>query len=509
MLTRKKVQTTILLVFGIILLVNIVSSKLFFRLDFTADKRYSLSDATKDILDELDDPVTVTAYFSEDLPPDISKVRNDFRDLLVEYSNLSGGQVVYEFINPSEDQQTEMQAQQNGISPIMINVRERDQLKQQRAYLGALIQLGERKEVIPLIQPGSAMEFALSTNIKKLAVTNKPKIALFKGFGSPTLAAMQQLNTALSVMYDVDEFEFNDTVKTIPLYYKSLIVVAPKDTIPAAYFGYFDDYLSKGGRMVVAANRVEGDLQQSQGKSLYTGISEWLAEKGLEIEDGFVVDINCASVTVQQRQGMFVMNTPVQFPYLPIITNFTEHPITEGLEAVILPFASALNITPKDTSINIYPIAMTSEKSGVEKAPLFFNIQKDWRPSDFNLPSVTVGAVLEGRLAGNAESKMVVFGDGDFVVNGEGQGAQRLQPDNISLMVNSIDWLSDDTGLIALRTKGVSARPIDAGLEDGTKTILKYMNFLIPIFIIVVYGVFRFQLRRKLRNKMISVDYVQ
>ncbi|MBL1215055.1 MAG: hypothetical protein HND52_16955 [Ignavibacteriae bacterium] len=509
MLTRKKIQTSIVLVFGILILLNLISSKMFFRLDFTADKRYSLSEATENILDELNDPVTVTAYFSEDLPPDVAKVRQDFQDLLVEYSSLSNGQVVFEFINPNEDQQTEMEAQQSGISPVMINVRERDQMKQQRAYLGAVIQLGEKKEVIPLIQPGTAMEFTLSSNIKKLAVHSKPKVAFFKGNGSPSLAALQQLNQALSVMYEVEEFEFNDSVKTIPFIYKTFIVVAPTDSLPAEYFSRFDEYLSKGGRMIVALNKVEGDLQNSQGKVQSTGFGDWLAEKGLEVEPSFVVDQSCASITVQQRQGMFVMNTPVRFPYLPIITTFMEHPITEGLEAVILPFASPLNIVPKDTSITIYPIASSSGKSGVEKAPVFFNIQKEWKPSDFNLPSVTVAAVMEGKLAGDTKSKMVVFGDGDFVVNGEGQEAQQLQGDNVNLMVNAIDWLSDDTGLIELRTRGITARPIDASLEDGTKTLLKYLNFLLPLILIIGYGVFRFQVKRKLRNKLSTVDYVE
>ena len=115
MLTRKKVQTSILLVIGILLLINFLASRFFFRLDYTEDQRYSLSKATKDILTELNEPVTITAYFSEDLPPDIEKVRQDFRDMLVEYASNSGGLIVYEFINPSVDQQTEMKAQQSGI----------------------------------------------------------------------------------------------------------------------------------------------------------------------------------------------------------------------------------------------------------------------------------------------------------------------------------------------------------------------------------------------------------
>lgn len=508
MLTRKKLQTSILLVLGIVILVNVIGDRLFFRLDFTADQRYSLSNATKTILENLTDPVTVTAYFSEDLPPDVAKVRQDFRDLLVEYNSRSDGQIVYEFVNPNADQQTEMEAQQAGIRPIMINVRERDQVKQQRAYLGAVIQLGDKKEVIPFIQPGAAMEFALSSNIKKISVTDKPKIALLQGHSEPGLAAMQQLSEQLSIIYQVDTLSLTP-IKGIPQDYKSVVVIAPKDTVRQYVFNHLDNYLANGGRVMVAINRVEGELQRSAGKSLYTGFSDWLREKGVTIEENFLIDINCTNVMVRQQQGIFVMNTPVSFPYLPIITNFADHPITTGLEQVVFPFVSPIKITPRDTTITYIPLAYSSEKSGVKNPPLTFDVSKDWRPSDFGLSSLPVAVAVEGKIEGDIDSKIVVFSDGDFVVNGEGQEAQQLQPDNISLMVNAIDWLSDDTGLVELRTKGVTARPLDTQLEDSTKTWIKYLNFLLPIILIIVYGVFRFQIKRNIRNKLKSIDYVK
>ena len=157
----------------------------------------------------------------------------------------------------------------------------------------------------------------------------------------------------------------------------------------------------------------------------------------------------------------------------------------------------------------MYPLLTTSKRSGVQSPPLYFDVMKNWTQSDFNLSSLPVGVVVEGKISGNTDSKMIVFGDGDFVVNGEGQQAQKVQDDNINLMVNSIDWLSDDTGLIDLRTKGVSSRPIDATLQDSTKSFLKYLNFLLPIILIVLYGIFRFQNRRRIRNKLMNTSYVQ
>jgi gliding-associated putative ABC transporter substrate-binding component GldG len=508
MLTRKKVQNSVLLIFGILVLINLLSSRFFFRLDYTEDQRYSLSTATKNILANLDEPVTITAYFSEDLPPNIEKVRQDFRDMLVEYASYSGGQIVYEFINPSESQETEMKAQQNGIQPIMINVRERDQMKQQRAYIGALIQIGEKKEVIPFIQPGAAMEYALSSNIKKLSAKVKPQVAFLQGNGEPSLTAMQQLNSQLSILYDVGTVQFSDTMG-IPEQYKTLVIIAPKDTIDKKYFIYLDNFLAQGGRILIAINTVEGDLSSGTGSQIYTGLSDWLNDKGVEIEGNFVIDANCSNVMVRQQQGMFVMNTPVKFPYLPVITNFSKHPITEGLESVVLPFASSIKLNPKDTTVVVYPLAFTSEKSGIQSPPLYFDVMKNWGPSDFSISSLAVAVGIEGNISGNTETKMIVFGDGDFAVNGEGQQAQQLQGDNVSLMSNAIDWLSDDTGLIELRTKGVTARPLDSSLEDGTKSLLKYLNFLLPLILVVIYGVFRFQNKRKIRNNLMNTTYVQ
>ena len=152
---------------------------------------------------------------------------------------------------------------------------------------------------------------------------------------------------------------------------------------------------------------------------------------------------------------------------------------------------------------------MTSEKTGVQSTPIRFDVMKNWGPSDFIVSSLPVAVAVEGKIAGNTDTKMVIFGDGDFVVNGEGQQAQQLQGDNVSFMSNAIDWLSDDTGLIELRTKGVTARPLDASLEDSTKTLLKYLNFLLPLLLMMFYGIYRFQSRRKLRNKLMNMSYVQ
>ncbi|HEY6436620.1 MAG TPA: Gldg family protein, partial [Ignavibacteriaceae bacterium] len=384
---------------------------------------------------------------------------------------------------------------------------ERDQMKQQRAYLGAIVQMGDRKEVIPFIQPGAAMEYALSTNIKKLVVKDKPTIALLQGNGEAILSSISQLYNQLSILYSIEQVTFSDT-SGIPPQYKTLVVIAPKDTIPQLHFKYLDDFLNRGGRLLVALNTVDGDLSNGMGNKVFTGFENWLKDKGIEVEDNFLIDASCSNVMVRQQQGPFMMNTPVQFPYIPVITNFTKHPITDGLESVVMIFASPIRVSSTDTSVVMIPLAVTSEKSGVQNAPIQFDVMKQWMLSDFPLSSLPVALLVEGKVPGTSGYKMVIFSDGDFSVNGEGEGAQQLSEDNVSLMSNAIDWLSDDTGLIELRTKGVSSRPLDTSLEDGTKTLLKYLNFLLPIALIIIYGAIRFQLKRKKRNELMSTEFV-
>lgn len=498
-----KITSTIILITAIVIIINILSKSYSFRLDFTEGKEYTLSKATRNILRDLDKPVTVTAYFSKDLPPNIAGVSDNLKDMLVEYGNRSGGMVVYKFVNPNENEELEQEAMKNGIQPVMINVREKDQVKQQKAYIGAVVSMGEEKETIPFFQPGAAMEYALSTSVKKLSVVDKPAVAIIQGHGEPPINEMPQVYTELSVLYSVEPFIMSDTSE-IPDRFKTIAIVRPTDTINSQHLAQFDRFLAGGGRMFIALNRVEGDFSTASGKSSATGMEDWLMHKGITITDNFVIDANCGAVTVQQQQGNFIMTSQVSFPYFPVISKFADNPVTRGLESIVLQFASPITFAG-DTTKRFTPIAFSSTQSGTIRAPLYFDIQKQWAENDFPMSGIVVAGILEGKLSGETESKIVVVSDGDFAVSGSQRG-QQLPPDNVSLMVNSVDWLSDDTGLIDLRTKEVTSRPVKE-LPDGTRSFLKWFNFLLPIVLIIIYELIRMQINRNKRVKRMEVSY--
>ncbi|SHI64368.1 GldG family protein [Pseudozobellia thermophila] len=498
----KKTNITLVLIIAILVFANLVSKQYFFRLDLTEDKQYTLSDATENIMASLENPITVKAYFSENLPPDIAKTKNDFEEYLIEYARHSDDNLIYTFINPNEKESLEREAMEAGINPVMINVREKDQMKQQKAFLGAVLQLEDRKEVIPFVQPGAPLEYLLSSSIKKIAVTDKPEVGLLQGYGQATIGELAQVKTALDVLYNFKSVTVNDSVAP-PENIRTLALVRPTDTISAGTLKQLDTFLENGGNLFIALNRVNGDLNSSYGSALGTGLEKWLDEKGLEVAEDFVIDAQCATVSVQQRQGFFNFTSNIAFPYAPIISKFADHPSTKGLDGVVMQFASSLKFTAKDSLTTFTPLAFSSENSGSLAAPQFFNLQKEWTNSDFSAPNQVVAGVLEQTHPNGKRSRIFVVSDGDFPV---GNGQQPLQADNVNLMVNAIDWLSDDTGLIDLRTKGIQYRPLDK-LEEGTKTTLKYVNFLLPIVLVMAYGIVRMQMNNSKRSKRLEENY--
>ncbi len=487
---------SILWITGIIVLVNFLSKELFFRIDATENKEFTLSKASKDILRNLKDPITVTSYFTQGLPPQYNKTLTDFNDLLKEYNTRSKGMVNFEFVNPNESKEKEQEAAQNGIQPLLINVREKDEVSQKKAFMGAVIKKGDQQEVLPFITPGGPMEYDLTTAIKKLTIVNKPTIGLIQGHGEAGTTDIPQVMAGLNILYNVAPIDLT-TTDLAPTTYKSVIMLNPKDSLQATDFSKLDKYLNEGGQLILAFNAVEGDFQTSQGRRKDLGIVNWLASKGLNVAPDFVLDAKCGAVTVQQNQGFFKFNSQVKFPYLPLVQKFGDHPIVKGLEQIIFQFPSPITYAG-NTNLTFTPLVQTSGQSETQHPPVYFNIQKKWTTNEFTKGPQTIGGILEGDFGGNNKpAKLVLFTDGNFPI---GRGQQRADGDNFSLLVNSVDYLSDDTGLIDLRTKGIASRPIET-LEEDTVQMLKWGNFALPLFLVILLGIYKYNRNRVKRLK--------
>jgi hypothetical protein len=475
---------------AIILIVNLVGTKFHFRFDLTEDKDHTLSKTTTDILDDLGGVITIRAYFSEDLPPQYVEVREGFHAALLEYANCSGGKIVYEFINPDEDASKQQDALNAGIRPLMINVLEKGQKKKQKAFMGLVIKLEDKSEVIPLLQPGTETEYEITKAIKKCVVKDKQVVGFLQGHGEPRLTELYGVRERLEVLYQIQEILLTDSTE-IPSGVLSLVLVRPIFEFNNLEIQKLQHFLDAGGNLVIALNRVDGNLQQASGNAVITGLERWLQQLGIEAEDNFVVDASCASITLQQQTGAGILSRQISFPYMPVISTFAQHPITQGLKNVVMQFASNLKYTG-DSSRRFTPIAFSSSKSALQKAPLVFDVQHQWTASDFPLENIPVAGILEDKSATPGTSTLVLIADGDFSINGPTQEARGIQPDNINLMVNAIDWLSEDPRIIELRTKRANSRPIRQP-EESSIMLIKFANIMIPLILALAYGIYRLQ----------------
>jgi gliding-associated putative ABC transporter substrate-binding component GldG len=503
---RSKIITQLILLTGILIVINMISDKVYFRADFTADKRYTLSKATKDILKNLNDVVTITAYFTEDMPPQLLKIKQDFKDLLTEYETRSDGKVVFKFVNPNKNQEEEAKAQQKGIRPIMVDVTKKDRVQKMRAYMGAVLQMGEKTEVIPVIQPGAGMEYAITKAIKKISVVDKPKIAILQGHGEAGPGALMQLMEQLSVLYDAEPYTINDTA-SIPAYYKAIAIIDPKDSFQTRDLNRLDAYLNGGGSIFLAYSNLQSNLNSRYlSANPDIGLKKWLEDKGITLHEQYVVDASCSAVGIQEQQGPFIVSKQIPFPYFPIVSKFADHPVTGGLEAMVLPFVSPISYLPKDSAVSIEPLMFSSDKSGLRNVPIMIDIYYDWQESDFTQPDQILAIAAEGPLGGKADSKMIVITNGSFAVNGTGQQQRQVNQDNVNFASNAIDWLSDDTGLILLRTKGITARPLKQ-IDDSKKIIYKIANTVLPIIIILLIALFRWQSYQRKKQRWMQGIY--
>lgn len=272
-----------------------------------------------------------------------------------------------------------------------------------------------------------------TTETTSSTLLHKPSIGLIQGNGEPSLADLQLVNHFLSEKFTVENL-YLDTQKEIPNRFKSLIWIAPKKIIVPADLAKVKNFYQNGGKLVLALNRVIGNLTTFEGSEQTTGIEDWLMDIGIEVENSFLVDQDCNQVTLPHLENGLLVNSKIDFPFIPVITTYANHPITNGVGAIMLSFCSPINYTEKQETIYT-PLVFSSSKAGTITPPLHFDTHKDWDNFDFPSSKLVLGAVLDNTTTG---SQLVIYGDGDFPVTGQLGGKHS---DNIRLLVNTVNWL--------------------------------------------------------------------
>ena len=352
--------------------VNIISYFLFIRIDLTSNKKYSLSPVSKTMIKKIDKDITVTLFMSEGLTPDKIKLGREFKHLLKEYKTISNKTFTINTIVPNNSEK-EALAEQLGIEPIAQEIAERDMVKIQKVYFGAVIQIGNKKEAINIL-PTTAFEYEVTRRLKEACDTTKPTIGFLRGHNEMLRQKTQLIEHELShsakiESMHIDQFtDLND--------YKVICIMGPKESFSKEELFRLNQYLEQGGRLYIALNHAVGQISYSQNNGFINrvGLEDMLEDFGLKINYDFVVDNYCGRILVTQGQGFFQLQSDRHFPYIPIIQNFSSHVITKGLNAMLLQFASSITNVKTTSAYTFTPLAKSSSISGVQNVPVFFDI---------------------------------------------------------------------------------------------------------------------------------------
>lgn len=523
--TSLKSQTLIRLaiILGILILLNIVSVRIFGRLDMTRNRVFTLSDASRELMRSLDDRVSVRAYFTEDLPAPYNNNRRVLLDQLNEYRAYARGNLQYEFIDPSGES-GERDAEQQGVSPVQVQVVKDDKFEVKRGYMGVVLQYEDRKEVIPVVQNTANLEYELSSTIKKLVTKQQRKVGFLSGQGEPALSELSRIQEALRRQYELVTVDVGRNTP-VPADVAALIVAAPAARFPEDAKFQLDQYLMRGGRVAFLLNKTDASLQAQFSRPLDLNLDDLLASYGTKINGDIVRDVQCASVNLMQQQYGFAIQSQLPYPYLPIASDFSKgNMMVKNLQGVVLFFASSIDtVGTAAKGLQGEILMRTSKQSGRHTGMLAIDPLQRYTPEEFSEAGIPLAAVVSGSFTSafagktvpsdtaagasppatsvqttSPPTRIVVMGDGDFVRD------QFSNRDNLNFFANLVDYLVDDAGLITIRSKEASNPPLDP-VADGTKKLVKYANLGLPPLLVIGYGLARWRMR-KARKRILELQ---
>ncbi len=460
-----------------------VADALHWRSDWTEDQVSTLSDSSRALLKQLDEPLMIRAYITSDMPQPYAQIRRFIEDLLQSIHEAGNGNIGYEIVDPASDPNIAASLAAMQIPKVQVQVIEDDQAQVKQGYLAIVIEFLDNKEVIPVVQGEQGLEYTLMRKIKKLTGKGKLKLAVAKGFGAPDLASLHQFSQAVNEDYDV--VSFDPASEDVPEGTKVVLVPGVRQQPSDAWRYRLDQFRLHGGGLLVLAGNVWPEMRYGfQVMTVDAYANDWLRDDlHVAVEPGLVMDQQASRITVNQRQGLFTFRSAVDYPFIPDVTDINQqHTASKGVESISVPFASPLS-TADDQKADVLwhsssyatvvagpPFDVSPMKSIRERfrglrlqpSPLALAWAGE-QHSSFTAPPE--GVNNEHHL-NKGQGRWLVIGSLSFLDD------QFMQGTNVAPLLNMVDWLADDEGLIALRSRGVTHRPLEK-LETAERMFYK------------------------------------
>ena len=524
---------------SVILLLSYLLSLKFFRLDLTSEGRYTLSNYTKSMLSEIDDIIFIKVYLSgKDLPINFKKMEQAVKEELEEFKIYANNNIEFEFINPSESADKNIRfslyktLQDKGIFPIETQeLSEEGKTSLKMVFPGAIVSYGKNSQTINLLKSttqGSreserninnsiqSLEYEFTNAIQKLLKTKKQKIAFIHGHGELDENHTFSMSNILAEYYDVYNTKINGTPEVLNQY-KAIIIAKPRAKFSEQDKFVIDQYIINGGNvlwLVEGTNTVLDSLYTSR-ETLILGqdlnLNDQIFKYGARINSNLILDKKSSVITLPDRAGELKQHP---WFYFPVVETDNNHSISKYLDFIKTEFICSVDTVGEDADIKKTILLKTSKlsKSIDASAGMLISLyQVNMMPTDAQLNSgrQNVAVLLEGKFksvfknrnlstffpenpyikfkAENKHAKMIVVGDGDIIKNEVSKSGQQapvgfdkfsryIFKGNQEFVLNSLNYLCDDDGLMTIRSRELKMRLLDKQEVKKNKHLIQAIN---------------------------------
>lgn len=549
---RKKYIQRAIAVVAVLIGINIAAAYVHGRKDLTAEKRYTLTTGTRELLRNLDSTVTIEVFLEGDFPASFRQLAQSTRELLDEFREYGQQHIRYTFVNPGQGMSDsarlaylgELTAQ--GIKPFNMTVQKDAQegYSEKLIFPGALVHYKGRSIGVNLLKSqGGAdpltslnnsealLEYQFSSAIDQLVKTERPLVGYMLGNGESLGAEVYDALNTMQQQYSLDTITLQG-VPAIPKDFDVLLFSRPSQPFSDVDKLKLDQYLMRGGSIIwyLDANNAAADSLQQHNEYIAfdrgLNLEDLLFRYGVRINQDLIQDMQCDVVPmVVGNVGNRPQIQPMQFVYFPLLVPTGAHPVVKNMDFVLSHFASSMD-TIKNEGVRKTILLTSSRHSKTIKIPTRVSwdiLKAQPTPRDFRQSFLPVAVLLEGRFTSlyrhrldpatlaalqssghpfreqSEETKMIVVSDADIMGNSVSRkngplqmGVNEFNPGfafgNSEFFQNSLEYLTSDGRIMESRNKELTLRLLDTEKVKQQHTRWQIICFAVPVAIVLLFA---------------------
>ena len=540
----------------VLLVLNTIGSLFFFRLDLTKDKRYTLSPTSLQIIEQVQNPLYIKVYMDGELPAEFKRLQLETRQMLEEFQGYNSN-IVFEFIDPLEDEATSMdnskELYRKGLTPINISVDDKGKQSQAMVFPWAIAVYNNKEVNIPLLKNimgasttdkviGSVqhLEYSIADALNKITKDKQKKIAIIKGNGELHEAYIAKFLLQTKESYHIGPFTLDSVAKqpsnTLAALkkYDLAVIAKPVEAFSESEKQVLDQYIVNGGKTIWLIDQVVAEmdsLYSPTGSTLVfprdLNLNDFFFKYGVRIYPDLVKDEQGSPIKLATgEQGSATQFQEFNWKFAPQVYTQSIQPIVKNLGGIKFDFANAIDTLKNGIKKTVLLKSSNySKRIGTPTEINLNSVNEETTPSDYlNKGNIPLAVLLEGNFHSMFENrvlafdqndfqtkgisgKMIVISDGDVIKNqldknllpvelGYDQRSGNLY-DNKDFLMNCVNYLLDDTGLINIRSKDLDLPLLDKEKVYENYTYIRFLTIGLPIAILGVFGLLFTLLRKR------------